>query len=177
MKHCSGEEIGAYLDGELSAAEQEAVARHLAECAECAAQAARWQNICKALFDAPEASSELVRRVMDRIEGPECESPRWAVFSSAPPAWMAQGIGLAFAIAVLYLSQPSQPSLAETVDMDAVLTAEFSDELSQLAFSDGPVEALFLPDDFWNEDFRNELGDEEQTGSSSGVASKPGQTL
>jgi len=74
MTECekNNELLSAWLDGELSPAESQALERHVAECAACRRTVDRWRRITDAARDVPErpeaAWDEIRSRVAERAE-------------------------------------------------------------------------------------------------------------
>lgn len=100
--------LSEYRDGALGAAERDAVARHLPECADCAAYLTDVDRLSKALLrrasaPAPTAfqTEAFAARVMSRLPAP-VEPLAWLT-----PRWLVPAFGVGFA--VLALSFGSYP--------------------------------------------------------------------
>src|SRR6185312_4446453 len=93
------ESLSAYRDGALSASEREAVALHLAGCADCSAVLADWDRLAKAFFrpsPAPTAfqTEAFVARVRARLpHGAASAAPSWL-----SARWLVPALGLSFAV-------------------------------------------------------------------------------
>lgn len=104
-------QFSAYLDGQLAAAEREAVRAHLAECARCRDELDALARTVYAVADLPRlrAPSELRDQVMARLDGvapAEARPPRWRVYWGAAAA-------VAFAVAIMLLTRSPAPRPAE----------------------------------------------------------------
>jgi len=92
------EALSEYRDGALSAAEREAVARHLGGCAECSGVLADWERLSKAFFrpsPAPTAfqTEAFVARVTARLPGSAPAPLQWLT-----GRWLVPALGLSLAL-------------------------------------------------------------------------------
>jgi anti-sigma factor (TIGR02949 family) len=104
------EHFSAYLDGQLTPPEREAVRSHLAECARCRAELEALERTARALADLPrlQAPSDLRDRVMGKIAGvapAEARHPRWRMYWGAAAAVL-------FAVVIMLLTRtaPLRPA-------------------------------------------------------------------
>jgi len=130
------EKLSEYRDGALDAAARDAVARHLAECADCAAYLADLERLSKALFRRPPAPTAVqteafVARVMGRL--PAAADPlAWLT-----PRWLVPALGAGFA--VLALSFGAYPAARGADSAAAVLLGA---EPAAAASADSPADVL-----------------------------------
>jgi anti-sigma factor (TIGR02949 family) len=101
------EQLSAYLDGQLTAPEREAVRSHLAECARCRAELEALERTARALADLPrlQAPSDLRDRVMGKVAGvapAEARPPRWRMYWGAAAAVL-------FAVVIMLLTRTAPP--------------------------------------------------------------------
>lgn len=110
------ESLSEYRDGALGASEREAVARHLAVCAECSAVLADWDRLAKAFFRPAPAptvfeTEAFVSRVTARLPRPAAAALSWR--------WLAPALGLGFA--ALAFSFRAYPALEVSDPATALL--------------------------------------------------------
>ncbi|MGA2569774.1 MAG: DUF4349 domain-containing protein [Terracidiphilus sp.] len=105
----SGEELMAFCDGELSAAESQAVKEHVAACAECAEQVNRFRQTTQLLsqWSAPPVPSRVDESVEEHLRGAAFSRNRRSASARRVPAskrrWRPWAIGGAVAAAALLL--------------------------------------------------------------------------
>jgi len=104
-------QLSAYLDGQLSAAEREAVRSHVAGCARCRGELEALGRTVYAVADLPrlQAPSDLRDQVMaklDQAAPAEARPPRWRVYWGAAAA-------VAFAVVIMLLTTRPTPSRTE----------------------------------------------------------------
>ena len=95
--HRYEETLSSFRDGALSAAEREAVALHVAGCADCAYVLADWDRAAKAFFrrgPAPTAfqTEAFVARVMARVPSEDGRA-----LAESLRRWLTPALGLGFA--------------------------------------------------------------------------------
>jgi anti-sigma factor RsiW len=101
--HAIEKRLSAYQDGELPASENEAIGRHLAECATCREQYEQLQQLWQALDDLqpipalPEFYRQVNRRIKQLTENGAIGAPRWssAWFKALPSSAVTAAILLA----------------------------------------------------------------------------------
>jgi anti-sigma factor RsiW len=139
--------ISARLDGRLDAARDEAVRRHIAECAQCRAFAADLATIPEALdsLSAPEPRWGFTGRLMARL--PERQSGAgfarsWLdLLRPAPVGLGAAAFGLGVALVVLASDSLNVPEPG-TENGVAVLAADYFDTLSEDALEERLLDLL-----------------------------------
>ncbi len=99
-----GEQLSAYLDGQLTAADREAVRSHLAGCARCRAELDALDRTAYAVADlqrvqAPADLRDSVLAKLDGVAPAEAHPPRWRVYWGAAAA-------VVFAVVVMLLATP-----------------------------------------------------------------------
>ncbi|MGO8702802.1 MAG: anti-sigma factor family protein [Candidatus Brocadiia bacterium] len=104
-------QFSAYLDGQLTAAEREAVRSHVADCARCRDELEALSRTVYAVADLPRlrAPSDLREQVMAKLDGvtpAQARPPRWRMYWSAAAA-------VAFAIVIILLTRSPAPRRAE----------------------------------------------------------------
>jgi anti-sigma factor RsiW len=95
------EKLSEYRDGALSAADRDAVARHLTECSDCASVLSDWERLSKAFLrrapaPTPFQTEAFVARVTARLPG---AAP--APFAWLTGRWLVPAVGLSFAVLAL----------------------------------------------------------------------------
>ena len=123
------EALSEYRDGALSASEREAVALHLAGCADCAAVLADWDRLAKAFFrpaPAPTAfqTEAFVARVRARLPQEDASPFAWLT-----GRWLVPAMGLGFA----GLALSFRPYTAFEVSDPAVALLSGADRSSAVA--------------------------------------------
>jgi anti-sigma factor (TIGR02949 family) len=99
------EQLSAYLDGQLTAAEMEAVRAHVAGCARCRGELEALDRTARAVADLPrlQAPSDLRDQVMaklDRVAPAEERPARWRMYWGAAAA-------VALAVVIMLLTSPA----------------------------------------------------------------------
>ena len=99
------EQLSAYLDGQLTAAEREAVRSHVAGCARCRGELDALDRAARAVAGLPrlQAPSDLRDQVMaklDRAAPAETRRPRWRMYWGAAAA-------VVFAVVIMFLTTPA----------------------------------------------------------------------
>jgi len=102
MDHDSSRErLHDYRDGELTSGEAASLCAHLAACAECRGELARWERFSRALrAPEPSAPESFLARVLARLPA---EDP--------PQPWLVPALAFALAALALILAWPGGPSL------------------------------------------------------------------
>jgi anti-sigma factor (TIGR02949 family) len=104
-------QLSAYLDGQLTAAEREAVRSHLTGCAQCRAELEALDRTAYAVADLQRlrAPADLRDKVLAKLDGvtpAEARHPRWRMYWGVAAA-------IAFAIVIMILTAPPAPHRAE----------------------------------------------------------------
>ena len=104
-------QLSAYLDGQLTAAEREAVRLHLAGCARCRAEMEALDRTAYAVADLPrlQAPAGLRDKVLAKLDGVTpvaARHPRWRMYWGAAAA-------VAFALVIMFLTVPPDYHRAE----------------------------------------------------------------
>lgn len=86
MNHPTDEKLSAFLEGDLGAAEKEAVATHLGECTRCSEALARLRRMVASLSELPELAPppHLRVRILERLEAKEPWPARLRQWLSLP---------------------------------------------------------------------------------------------
>jgi anti-sigma factor (TIGR02949 family) len=136
------EQLSAYRDGQLTAAEMDAVRSHIAACARCRAESDALDQTIRAVADLPRlrAPADLRDRVMANLGAADPRSPasvepgRTAPVESSPARWRAYwgaAAAIAVAVVIMLLTTPAThpPSLPV-----AVVPAEKNIPGAEIAF-------------------------------------------
>lgn len=153
MKHVPREQLVAFLDDELKDSEAQEVSSHLQSCSECAEYLRELQVVDGVLARTPEPeySEEFDRRVMRELAMlDDAVEEKGALFERLFfGGWVVQGLGAAFATALLVIIPANGQSADEiSPNMESVLLAEFTDQVSQVAFSAELPDVDILSDEF-----------------------------
>lgn len=109
------ESLPAYLYGDLSDPERQAVADHLRACEACRQSLEEFQGVREALDEIPipamPSTGDLAARVMARARPKRVRRPAWAPLARA--ALILLGIGLGIAITQVLIPRPTAPTVAE----------------------------------------------------------------
>jgi anti-sigma factor RsiW len=82
--HLTDEQLGAYADGELTAAEFSAARKHVDACAACAAEVAALEALTGKLAGALEPSPEFHARTLARLRAMPLPRAKWWRFAFTP---------------------------------------------------------------------------------------------
>jgi anti-sigma factor RsiW len=131
-------ELTAYVDGELSAADREALQRHLPSCASCQQTLALLQRTARSLAALPafEPSMALRRQVLSRLDEPPKGLWQWL---SRPRVVMPSfGLVAAALVAGIFLvrSEPSLPVDLEPEQLELAANMEVVEDYELLGLSE-----------------------------------------
>jgi anti-sigma factor RsiW len=129
------ESLSGYRDGALSAADREAVSRHLTACADCAKVLADWESLSKSFLRRPPAptafqTEAFVARVTARLPGGESSPLAWLT-----GRWLVPALGLSFAVLALSFRPYAGQEIADPAA--ALLTG--ADRGGSLAVAQSPA--------------------------------------
>lgn len=138
-RHISQVELSAYLDN--AAEEPLAIARHLAECSECAHQYHTLRDLSGALHDlpAPEVRPEFLSRVMAHVRETEMEPApsqwfKWLYITHKQKLGLiAAGGCLVAALAVVFWATPQQTTQPPNASNTAMIAPMETDSESAMA--------------------------------------------
>lgn len=130
------EELSAYLDGELNAAEMAEVRAHLDGCAQCRADLDSLRQAAEGVKALPRATApaDLRDKVMARLEEePARERSHWRHWRT----WWGAAAAVVIGVAIMFLYRPASPFEASSVEHASALTAKKGDGL---LVADGTVQ-------------------------------------
>jgi len=115
-------QFSAYLDGQLTVAEREAVRSHIAACARCRDELDALARTVYAVADLPRLSApaDLRDQVMAKLDGvapAQARHPRWRMYWGAAAA-------VAFAVVIMLLTRPQLRPLGKNVADKEVALAD-----------------------------------------------------
>ncbi len=151
VQHAVGpEDIMAWIDGELSAAESRAIAAHVEECAECSALSGQFRATAQALaaWTIPPAPATLDSAIGEKSQQAAARrrEKHAALTQSAFPAWQRWALGAACSLTVLFFfgmfsTRPSHNPVASSPMTQRV---EHLDAANRFALSDPHPNALSI---------------------------------